>query len=110
MMNGRLAFLALFLSSPFAALAQSTPPKPDHVVIVIEENHDYSQINGSASAPYINSLKTQGAWFTSSHAIEHCTWGRKQRSLGGSTSIHGGPNVGQSGSSLYSGRFAFNPL
>jgi regulation of enolase protein 1 (concanavalin A-like superfamily) len=63
--------LGLFLSSAASALAQSTPPRPDHVVIVIEENHDYSQINASASAPYINSLKTQGAWFTSSHAIEH---------------------------------------
>jgi len=71
MMKGRLAFLALFLSSSVTALAQTTPPKPDHVVILIEENHDYSQISGSASAPYINSLKTQGAWFTSSHAIEH---------------------------------------
>src|SRR5436190_6810460 len=70
-MKRHWAFLLLFLSPPVAALAQTTPPKPDHVVIVIEENHDYSQINASASAPYINSLKTQGAWFTSSHAIEH---------------------------------------
>jgi hypothetical protein len=70
-MTGRLAFLLLFLSSSVAAVAQTTPPKPDHVVLVIEENHDYSQINGSSSAPYINSLKAQGAWFTSSHAIEH---------------------------------------
>ena len=57
--------------NPTTVFAQSTPPKPDHVVVLIEENHDYSQINGSASAPYINSLKTQGAWFTNSHAIEH---------------------------------------
>jgi len=71
MLNDRLAFLALFLSSSGAALAQAIPPKPDHIVIVMEENHGYSQINGSASAPYINSLMTQGAWFTSSHAIEH---------------------------------------
>ncbi len=46
-------------------------PQPDHVVIVVEENHDYSQIIGSANAPYINSLAQQGALLTLSSAIEH---------------------------------------
>ena len=69
--SGPLTFAVLSLSSALAAVAQTTPPKPDHVVLVIEENHDYTQINGSTSAPYINSLKSQGAWFTGSHAIEH---------------------------------------
>jgi acid phosphatase len=46
-------------------------PRPDHVVIVIEENHAYSQIIGSASAPYMNSLASQGAVLTNSHAITH---------------------------------------
>lgn len=46
-------------------------PQPDHVVIVMEENHDYSQILGSANAPYINSLARQGALMTNSTAIEH---------------------------------------
>jgi hypothetical protein len=46
-------------------------PHPDHVVIVIEENHTYSQIIGSASAPYMNSLASQGAVLTNSHAITH---------------------------------------
>ncbi len=50
---------------------QATLPKPDHVVIVMEENHSYSDIIGSASAPYINSLASQGASFTASHAISH---------------------------------------
>ncbi|PYM18239.1 MAG: hypothetical protein DMD81_06515 [Candidatus Rokuibacteriota bacterium] len=35
------------------------------------ENHSYSQIIGSASAPYINSLAQQGALFTDSHAVTH---------------------------------------
>jgi phospholipase C len=35
------------------------------------ENHAYSQIIGSSSAPYINSLKTGGAVLTSSYAITH---------------------------------------
>src|ERR1700738_4196298 len=46
-------------------------PKPAHVVIVIEENHGYSQIIGSSQAPYINTLATEGALFTSSYAIAH---------------------------------------
>jgi acid phosphatase len=46
-------------------------PLPEHVVVVIEENHDYSQIVGSTSAPYINSLAQQGALMTDSTAIEH---------------------------------------
>jgi len=46
-------------------------PRPDHVVIVIEENHSFSQIIGSPDAPYINSLVAQGALFTQSYAITH---------------------------------------
>jgi hypothetical protein len=46
-------------------------PTPDHVVMVIDENHAYQQIIGSAAAPYINSLAAQGATFTNSFAIEH---------------------------------------
>jgi hypothetical protein len=46
-------------------------PRPDHVVIVIEENHSYSEIIGSSAAPFINSLAAQGALFTQSHATTH---------------------------------------
>jgi len=46
-------------------------PHFDHIVVAIEENHGYSEIIGSSSAPYINSLATQGALFTDSHAITH---------------------------------------
>jgi hypothetical protein len=49
----------------------SALPRPDHVVLVIEENHAYSEIIGSANAPYINSLAQQGALMTASYAIEH---------------------------------------
>src|SRR5437762_124224 len=70
-----IGVLALVLGAVPAATAsawaQAAPPKPDHVVIVIEENHSYSQIIGSASAPYINSLAGQGALFTQSFAITH---------------------------------------
>lgn len=46
-------------------------PRPDHVVMVIEENHNYSEIVGSAGAPYVNSLVQQGVLMTDSTAITH---------------------------------------
>jgi hypothetical protein len=62
------------LSFFFAILAQTTlaqVPAPAHVVVVIEENHGYSEIIGSSQAPYINTLATQGALFTKSYALTH---------------------------------------
>lgn len=53
------------------AQASSSPPTPDHIVIVIEENKKASQIYGSSSAPYINSLAAQGAKFTASYGTTH---------------------------------------
>lgn len=63
-------------SNPLAHSGYRAPgangvPRPDHVVIVIEENHSYSEIIGSSAAPYINSLAAQGALFTQSHATTH---------------------------------------
>src|SRR5260370_16819254 len=49
----------------------STLPLPTHIVIVVEENHGYSEIIGSSQAPYINTFADEGASFTSSHAITH---------------------------------------
>ncbi|MFE2103666.1 acid phosphatase, partial [Streptomyces sp. NPDC059468] len=38
-----------------ASTAQAAAlPTPDHVVVVVMENHAYSQVIGSSSAPYIN--------------------------------------------------------
>jgi phosphatidylinositol-3-phosphatase len=66
-----LLLVALFLIPPTDLPAQV--PTPVHVVIVVEENHDYSQIIGSAAAPYINLLaeETNGALFTQSYALTH---------------------------------------
>jgi len=46
-------------------------PRPDHIVMVIEENHSFSQIIDSPDAPYINQLASQGAVFTQSFGITH---------------------------------------
>lgn len=45
--------------------------RPDHVVIVVEENHSYETLIGNHSAPYINVLAKQGAIFTHSYAVAH---------------------------------------
>jgi acid phosphatase len=46
-------------------------PRPEHVVIVIEENKSYKQIIGNIEAPYINRLAKEGVLFTNSFAITH---------------------------------------
>jgi hypothetical protein len=61
---------AVTVTSSTAEAATSVPVF-DHVVLVMFENHAYSQINGSSSAPYFNSLAGQGAKFTQSFAITH---------------------------------------
>lgn len=62
-----LVFVCMLASQ--TALAQV--PTPAHVVVVMEENHGYSQIIGSPQAPYLNTLAAQGALFTGSHGIAH---------------------------------------
>src|SRR5436853_945222 len=61
--------IVLFTAAP--ARTQSSVPRPDHVVVVMEENHSYSEIIGSSAAPYINGLASQGALFTDSYGVEH---------------------------------------
>ena len=45
--------------------------KPDHIVIVIEENHGLDQIVDNPDATYINALIHQGLLFTDSHGVTH---------------------------------------
>jgi hypothetical protein len=53
------------------SLALAPIPRPAHTVVVIMENHSYANVIGNASAPYINSLRTEGANFTNSHGVAH---------------------------------------
>jgi hypothetical protein len=54
-----------------AATAANGVPAPAHTVVVVLENHAYSQVVGSSSAPYLTSLAASGANFTQSFAITH---------------------------------------
>ena len=66
-------FLFLLISISGKGLPQSTIPTPDHIVVLILENHDYAQIIGSLAAPFINALAndTSTALFIQSYAIVH---------------------------------------
>jgi hypothetical protein len=44
---------------------------PAHVAVIVMENHEYGDIIGSSSAPYINRLARQYGLATGMHAITH---------------------------------------
>jgi phospholipase C len=54
-----------------ATPAFAATPAYAHIVVVIEENHSYSEVIGSSSAPYINSLANSGGKMTQSFAVTH---------------------------------------
>ena len=64
------ALVGTWAAAPAAQAAAL--PAPDHVVVVVLENHSYEQVIGSTSAPYLNNtLKAGGANLTQSYAIAH---------------------------------------
>jgi phosphatidylinositol-3-phosphatase len=63
------AILALILAP--SAHAERLP-RPDHVVVVIEENRGYAQIMDKRnSASYIHALAKRGVLFTASYGVSH---------------------------------------
>jgi phosphatidylinositol-3-phosphatase len=58
-------------ATPTATPTTTSIPAFDHIFIVLEENHSYSEIIGNAAAPYINGLATQYALATNYYAITH---------------------------------------
>ncbi len=66
---GRLFFSLLLLIQP--ALLHAQVPKSNHVVLLLEENHSYSSVIGSASMPYLNSLAAQNGLATQYFANTH---------------------------------------
>ncbi len=66
-----LPLLAFAVFSPKWLAAQTPLPRPDHIVLVIEENHSFGQIVGESEAPYINSLIKDGALLTKYFSNHH---------------------------------------
>src|ERR1035437_3663783 len=65
-----ISFLMMIM---LAGISSGQIWRPDHVVIVIEENHAYTQIVGFTAAPYINSLlqDSASALFSQSYGLTH---------------------------------------
>lgn len=47
------------------------PPKYDHVVVVVMENHSFDQIARPGAASYLQKLAKNGALFDNSHGVAH---------------------------------------
>ena len=67
------SLIYFIISTLMAANIYAQLPKPDHIVIVIEENHSYSNIIGNSSAPYINGLVSDSLslLLTQSYGVTH---------------------------------------
>lgn len=84
-------FWALLLLAGLPASGQAASlvwpsglPHYDHVVIVVEENKDYSQIIGNKGAPFLNELAREGANFVRFFGEEHPSQGNYFWLLSGS--------------------------
>jgi hypothetical protein len=68
------ALIAGLLTAPAVttpAVAATTLPRYDHIVLAMFENHARSEVIGSPNTPYLTGLARQGANFTQSYAIQH---------------------------------------
>ncbi len=67
----RTLLFCLLCAAQTASASGLSLPRPDHIVIVVEENKSFSQIIGNPDAPYINALAKRGALFTHSYGVTH---------------------------------------
>jgi phosphatidylinositol-3-phosphatase len=58
-------------SAASGSTSASGLPRPDHVVVVIFENHGAGSVIGAAKAPYLNLLAASGATLKDAHGIRH---------------------------------------
>ncbi len=66
------ALAAILLAFPVpAAPAAGNLPQPDHVVVVVMENHALGEIVDSDRAPFIDGLAKGGALFVNAVAVSH---------------------------------------
>jgi acid phosphatase len=66
-----LAAGILISQTQAAGAADKSLPRPDHVVVVIFENHSFDQIIDPGRAPFIYSLAANGALFVNAFAVAH---------------------------------------
>ena len=64
-------WLAALGAAVTTAAASKEVPEPEHVVVVVLENHSFDQIIGTGEAPFLDYLAAHGATFTKSFAVAH---------------------------------------
>jgi hypothetical protein len=57
--------------TPTPTPTSSPPPGEPHIMVIMDENEEYSDIIGNPSAPYLNSLAAQYTSATNWYSIEH---------------------------------------
>jgi hypothetical protein len=93
MVAAALAVPAACGSSASTALPVQTRPAPkahvnggvDHIAVIAMENHEYSSIIGSRSAPYVNGLARRYALAQNMYAVGHPSLPNYLALVGGST-------------------------
>jgi len=55
----------------FVSQVSAAPPQPDHLIVVILENHSFRQIADNPDARFIRDIAKDGALFTNAYAITH---------------------------------------
>jgi phospholipase C len=66
-----LAATILLLPRQLTCASERGLPQPDHVVVVIFENHSFDQIIDSVDARFINQLARGGALFINAYGVAH---------------------------------------
>jgi len=66
-----LCVLFALLATPGGASELRRLPRPQHVVVIVEENKTLAQIVDGGSAPFIRGLAQRGALFTNAHGVTH---------------------------------------
>jgi phosphatidylinositol-3-phosphatase len=75
-------------SSHAASRADRLAAPPDHLIVVVEENHAFEQIIGAPAAPFLNRLAAHGTLLTRYYAVTHPSLPNYVALLSGRTPIH----------------------
>jgi hypothetical protein len=85
-----LTLALAFALSAFGVGAQAAAlPRPEHVIVVIEENHTLAQIVASGDAPYLAAVARSGALFTHAYGVMHPSQPNYLALLAGLTNTNG---------------------
>ena len=77
--------VALGGASPASALSAQAPGHYDHVFVIVEENHGYTDVIGNPAAPNLNALASQYGIATNYYGVTHPSEPNYVALLGGST-------------------------